>query len=52
MDIILTIPIHNALAYTYTHYFTKTSNECKLISLEFFFFGRGWFGGDALDTDM
>lgn len=32
--------------------FTKTSNECKLISLEIFFFGRGWFGGDALDTDM
>lgn len=37
MDIILTIPLHNALAYT----FTKTSNECKLISLEIFFFWKG-----------
>lgn len=27
--------------HTHIHIY-KTSNECKLISLEIFFFGRGW----------
>lgn len=53
MDIILTIPIYNALPYTYIH-ICKTPKECKLIKfLQEIFFGRGWLGGDdALDIDM
>lgn len=43
MDIILNIPIHNALAYTYTH-LQKHQMNVNLISLEIFFLEGGGLG--------